>query len=125
MTEPTKANIVIAEDDLDILYLLVTQLTEAGFEIRAVTDGVAALAAIEADCPRLAILDIQMPGMSGLDVLRHIRANETISDLEVMLLTASAGRSEVDAGFAAGADDYVIKPFSPDELLQRVNVLTA
>jgi len=125
MVEPTSSRIVVADDDADILDLLVFVLNRAGFDTVGVTDGVAALAAIEADPPRLAILDIMMPGMSGIEVLRKIRASEAISDLDVILLTARARDSDVDTGFATGASDYVIKPFSPRELVQRVNAVLA
>jgi len=107
------------------LDLVVYKLNQAGFDTVAVTDGEAALAAIEADPPRLAILDIMMPGMSGLEVLQKVRANEAISDLDVILLTARARDTDVDAGYASGASDYVIKPFSPRELLHRVNAVLA
>jgi len=125
MTEPVKTRIVVADDDSDILDLVVFKLTQAGFETVAVSDGVAALAAIEADPPRLAILDVMMPGLSGIDVLRKIRANEATRDLDVILLTARARDTDVDIGFAVGASDYVIKPFSPRELLHRVNAVLA
>jgi len=127
MTEPVKDRIVIliADDDRDILDLVVFKLNQAGFDTVAVTDGDAALAAIEADPPRLAVLDIMMPGMSGLEVLQKVRANEAISDLDVILLTARARDADVDAGYASGASDYVIKPFSPRELLVRVNAVLA
>ncbi len=123
MTQPTRSRVVIAEDDSDILELVVFLLNEAGFDTVAVTDGLEALAAIEADPPRLAILDIQMPGMSGIEVLRQIRASAATSDLEVILLSAHALDSDIDTGFAAGASDYVVKPFRPHELLQ-VKALT-
>jgi len=125
MTEPVKTRIVVADDDKDILDLVVFKLTQAGFDTVAVSDGVAALAAIEADPPRLAILDVMMPGLSGIDVLRKIRANQLTRDLDVILLTARARDTDVDAGFATGASDYVIKPFSPRELLHRVNAVLA
>jgi len=125
MTEPVKTRIVIADDDTDILDLVVFKLTQAGFDAVPVTDGVAALAAIEANPPRLAILDIMMPGLSGLDVLRKVRANQAIRDLDVILLTARARDTDVDTGYASGASDYVIKPFSPRELLHRVNAVIA
>ena len=125
MAELTSNRIVVADDDADILDLLVFVLNRAGFETIGVTDGVAALAALEADPPRLAILDIMMPGMSGIEVLREVRASETIGDLDVILLTARARDADVDTGFATGASDYVIKPFSPRELVQRVNAVLA
>ncbi len=125
MTEPVKTRIIVADDDEDILDLVVFKLTQAGYEVHGVADGVAALAAIEADPPRLAILDVMMPGLSGIDVLRKVRANEATSDLDIILLTARSSDSDVDAGYATGANDYVIKPFSPRELLHRVNTLLA
>lgn len=125
MTEPVKTRIVVADDDLDILDLVVFKLTQAGFETVAVSDGLAALKAIETDPPRLAILDVMMPGLSGIDVLRKVRANEATKDLDVILLTARARDTDVDMGFAVGASDYVIKPFSPRELLHRVNAVLA
>ena len=125
MAEPVKTRIVVADDDQDILDLVVFKLTQAGYDAVAVGDGVAALAAIEADLPRLAILDVMMPGLSGMDVLRKVRANGATKDLDVILLTARARDSDVDTGFATGASDYVIKPFSPRELMHRVNAVLA
>jgi DNA-binding response OmpR family regulator len=125
MAEPVKTRIVVADDDQDILDLVVFKLTQAGYDPVAVGDGVAALAAIEADLPRLAILDVMMPGLSGMEVLRKVRANEATKDLDVILLTARARDSDVDTGFATGASDYVIKPFSPRELMHRVNAVLA
>jgi DNA-binding response OmpR family regulator len=124
MTE-TVTRIVVADDDLDILDLVVFKLNQAGHHTVAVSDGMAALAAIEAEPTNLAILDIMMPGLSGLEVLRHLRASEAERDQRVILLTAQARDSDVDTGFATGANDYLIKPFSPRELLHRVNAVLA
>ncbi len=123
MTEPIKIRILIADDDEDIRGLVVFKLAQAGYEIVAVDDGLAAVAAIEADPPRLAILDVSMPGLSGLDVLRKVRENEATEGMCVILLTARAHDSDVAAGLAAGANDYIIKPFSLHDLLDRVNAL--
>ena len=125
MTEPVKTRIIVADDDKDILDLVVFKLTQAGYDAVGVPDGVSALAAIEANPPRLAILDVMMPGLSGMDVLRKVRANGATKDLDVILLTARARDSDVDTGFATGASDYVIKPFSPRELMHRVNAVLA
>ena len=125
MSEPDKIRILVADDDLDIRDLVTFKLAQAGYDVQAVYDGVAALAAIEANPPRLAILDVMMPGLSGIDVLRKLRATESTKDLDVILLTARLRDSDVDTGFATGASDYIIKPFSPRELLHRVNVLLA
>ena len=125
MNEPAKIRIIVADDDKDIRDLVVFKLTQAGYDVVGVADGVSALAAIEANPPRLAILDVMMPGLSGMDVLRKVRANEATKDLDIILLTARSRDSDVDAGFAIGASDYVIKPFSPRELVHRVNALLA
>ena len=125
MNEPAKIRIIVADDDKDIRDLVVFKLTQAGYDVVGVADGVSALAAIEANPPRLAILDVMMPGLSGMDVLRKVRANGATKDLDIILLTARSRDSDVDAGFAIGASDYVIKPFSPRELVHRVNALLA
>ncbi len=124
MAEPSKT-IIVADDDPDILDLVTFKLAQAGYEVVGFGDAVEALAAIEANPPRLAILDIMMPGLTGIDVLRKVRASEATKDLDVILLTARSRDSDVDAGFATGASDYVIKPFSPSELVHRVNALLA
>lgn len=125
MTAVSQDRILVADDDGDIRDLVVFKLTQAGYDVEAVQDGAAAFQSIEACLPRLAILDVMMPGLSGIDVLRKVRADERLKDLEVILLTAKSRDIDVDAGFATGASDYVIKPFSPRELLHRVNALVA
>lgn len=120
MAEPAKPRILVADDDQDILDLVRFILTHAGYEVVGAADGVAALAAIEADRPSLAILDVMMPGLSGLEVLRRVRKNDAIKDMKVILLTVQAGDHDVAAGFAAGASDYVTKPVILSELLQLV-----
>jgi DNA-binding response OmpR family regulator len=116
-------HILVADDDVDIRELVVFKLEQAGFVVRAAATGVEAWESIAADPPDLAILDVMMPGLSGIDVVRKVRADESLSTLKVILLTARSRDADVDAGFATGADDYVIKPFSPRELLHRVNAL--
>ena len=119
----TGPRVVIADDDEDIRELVAFKLSNAGYEVRTARDGSEAIEAIVEFSPALAILDVMMPGMSGLDVLRRLRDGEGPADCRALLLTARARDAEVDAGFAAGADDYVIKPFSPRELLRRVDAL--
>ena len=117
--------VLVADDDLDIRDLVVFKLSQAGYAVQAVSDGAAALAAIQDAPPDVAVLDVMMPGLSGIDVLRRVRQDPATADLGVILLTAKSRDSDVDAGFATGADDYIIKPFSPRELLHRVNVVLA
>lgn len=126
MHDPATARprILVADDDADIRDLVEFKLTQAGFEVQAVADGVSAWASFEQQPPELVVLDVMMPGMSGIDVLRRIRESEAPA-VPVLLLSAKSRDSDVDTGFEVGADDYVIKPFSPRELLHRVSGMLA
>lgn len=120
-----KTRILVADDDRDILEMVSFILTHAGFTVVGVSDGSEAIAAIEANPPELAILDVMMPGLSGIEVLRRVRTNESVKDLTVILLTVLSTDSDVAAGFAAGANDYVTKPAILSELLQTVQTFLA
>ena len=113
--------VVVADDDADIRDLVHFKLSDAGYVVHAFGDGAEAWASFQADPPDLVVLDVQMPGMSGIEVLRRIR---DVSDaVPVVLLSARSRDSDVDAGLAAGATDYLVKPFSPRALLHRVQDL--
>nr|WP_218849219.1 response regulator [Nocardioides perillae] len=122
---PRVARILVADDDVDIRELVEFKLSTLGHDIVAVGDGAAAVDACQAERPDLAILDIMMPGMSGLDAMRAIRDDEALKDIPVILLTARAQEADVETGFSSGADDYITKPFSPRELASRVQALLA
>jgi DNA-binding response OmpR family regulator len=110
--------IVVVEDDPNIADLLDLYLRQAGFRVIQASNGEAGLAAIERERPRMAILDIGLPGtLDGTDVCRAIRAK---GDLPVMMLTARDGEIDRVLGLELGADDYVTKPFSPREIVARV-----
>ena len=117
--------VLVADDDRDIRELVAFKLGQAGFVVETAEDGVQALAAALQDRPDLAVLDVMMPGLSGLDVARQLRADGRTATVPIILLTARAQESDVEGGFAAGVDDYVIKPFSPRELLSRVQAVLA
>lgn len=117
--------VLIADDDEDIRDLVVFKLEQAELEVIAVGDGVAALDAVRTHQPKLVVLDIAMPGMSGLDVCRLLRADPRTSDMLIIMLTARVQEQDVAGGFSAGADDYLVKPFSPRELVSRVQALLA
>jgi len=117
------ARVLIADDDADIRDLVAFKLAQSGHDVTAVEDGAAALRALRAQPPDLALLDIRMPGMSGLDVCRELRAAPETATLPVIMITARSQEGDVEVGFAAGADDYIIKPFSPRELSSRVNAI--
>ncbi len=117
------ARILVADDDVDIRELVEFKLSTMGHDVVAVADGAAAIDACLAEKPDLAVLDVMMPGISGLDAIRAIRAEPTLADLPVILLTARAQETDVETGFDSGADDYITKPFSPRELASRVQAL--
>ena len=120
MSEPL---VLVADDDEDILLLVTTRLRRDGFETVSASSGDEALAVARERRPVLAVLDIGMPGLDGVQVLEHIRADEDLRGIRVLLLTAKAQESDVRRGFDAGADGYVKKPFSPAELSARVREL--
>ena len=117
------ALVLVADDDPDIRDLVTFKLEQIGAETIAVEDGETALAMIIQRRPALAILDIAMPGLSGIDVCRMIRADPEIAHTPVLMLTARVQEQDVERGFAVGADDYVTKPFSPRELMSRIQTL--
>jgi DNA-binding response OmpR family regulator len=117
------ARIVVADDDVDIRELVEFKLSMLGHDVVAVSDGAAAVDACQEQRPDLAVLDVMMPGVSGLDAIRTIRADPALADLPVILLTARAQETDVETGFGSGADDYITKPFSPRELASRVQAL--
>jgi DNA-binding response OmpR family regulator len=119
------ATVLLAEDDADIRFLVTLKLTRAGYQLRAFSDGLSALADAREHPPDLAILDVMMPGMSGLEVCRELRQDPATADIPVILLTALAHEAAITAGGAAGADDYIVKPFSPRDLATRVGAMLA
>ena len=119
------ARIVVADDDADIRDLVGFKLRQAGHDVETVEDGAAAVAAAQAARPDLVILDVMMPGMGGLDATRALRLDPALARVPVILLTARAQESDIEQGFGAGADDYVVKPFSPRELASRVAAVLA
>jgi two-component system, OmpR family, response regulator len=124
VSTPEVTRVLVADDDPDIRELVEFKLSQAGYAVQAVPDGLAAWEAFESEPPALAVLDVMMPGLSGFDVLRKIRDSDH-PRVPVLMLSAKSRDSDVDTGFAIGADDYVIKPFSPRELLHRVNTMLA
>ncbi|MGZ8715567.1 MAG: response regulator transcription factor [Gaiellaceae bacterium] len=115
--------VLVADDDDDILLLVTTRLRRDGFEVIAARNGEEALALVQERRPDVAVLDIGMPKLDGLEVLQKIRADETLNAMRVLLLTAKAQESDVQRGLEAGADAYVRKPFSPSDLSARVREL--
>jgi len=126
MTDRTAAGmtVVIADDDPDILVLTTLAVKRAGLELLAsAPDGTSALAAIREHRPDIALLDVSMPGLTGLEVTRAIREDDELAASTVFLLSAAVDQTAVDAGFAAGADAYMTKPFSPRTLAAQIVAL--
>ncbi len=112
--------VLIADDDADILELLHTVLERAGYGPIAAADGEEALRLARERLPRACILDVVMPRLGGLDVLRALRSDATTAHIPVLMLSASVQNPDVEAALKAGANDYLTKPFSYTELLARL-----
>ena len=115
--------ILIVEDDPDIAQLVARYLDKAGFVTELAGSGNEALAAIAVKAPDLLVLDVMLPQVDGFEVCRRVRANETTASIPIIMLTARAEESERIVGLELGADDYLAKPFSPNELVARVRAL--
>ena len=115
--------VLAADDDPDILQLIELKMGIMGYEVVTVTDGVAALDAIRSIRLDLAILDVSMPGHSGLEVTQAARADDAVGPLPILLLSAFSTQEDIDRGLRAGADDYLTKPFSLRILAERVRRL--
>jgi two-component system phosphate regulon response regulator PhoB len=114
------STILLVEDDPDIRHLVSFKLTKAGLDVVEALDGIGALDAVARRAPDLVILDIRMPRMSGFEVCRELRAGPLDPAVPIIMLTARAGPQDLDQAYAAGATDYIVKPFSPRVLLERV-----
>jgi two-component system phosphate regulon response regulator PhoB len=115
----SKGRVLIVEDDEDIAALLKYTFTEDGYAVSCATSGEQALRFLREQPPTLALLDIMLPGPDGLELLRHIRREPELKGTAVIMLTAKGEEVDRIVGFELGADDYVVKPFSPRELLLR------
>lgn len=126
MREPNSDRlIVVADDERDIADLLTLNLVMEGYRVETVYDGQAALEAVQTLDPDFVLLDVMMPKLHGLDVLRALKADEATRDIPVIMLTAKAGDDDVWAGWQAGASYYVTKPFDLEELVRYLHHLEA
>jgi two-component system, OmpR family, response regulator MtrA len=114
------ARIVVADDEADIRRLVVFTLRRQGYTILEAGAGDSALALIRRERPDLAVLDVMMPGLSGLEVAQALRADPATAAIPVIMLSAKGQASEVENGLASGARDYLVKPFNREELVSRV-----
>jgi two-component system phosphate regulon response regulator PhoB len=120
MSKPT---ILVVEDEQDILDLLEFNLSQAGYEVKTAMDGLEALRLATKEKPDLVILDLMLPGLDGKEVCRKLRQNEATHQLPILMLTALASETDRIIGFEIGADDYLTKPFSPREVVLRVQAI--
>ena len=114
------STVLLVEDDPDIRHLVSYKLTKGGFDVIEAADGFAGLQAARQSPPDLVILDVRMPRMSGLEVCRELRAAPGTATVPIIMLTARARPQDLEQAYAAGATEYVVKPFSPRVLLERV-----
>ena len=119
------ARVLIIDDDSFVREILAFKLEQAGYEVHAEADGEAGLAAAQELAPDIVLLDWMMPRLTGLEVCRRLREMPETRDVAVILLTAKAQENDLQRGFAAGADDYMVKPFSPPELSSRIQAVLA
>lgn len=118
-------NILVVDDDPDIRELVTFKLEQLGHAVTTEKDGEAGLAAALSNVPDLILLDVMMPKLTGIEVCQKLRDTTDTASLPILLITAKAQEADVERGFAAGADDYIVKPFSPRELASRVEATFA
>ena len=117
--------ILIVDDEPNIVLSLEFLMRQAGYQVRTANDGVAALVAVAEDCPDLILLDAMMPHKNGFEVCQEIRANADLSHVKIVMLTAKGREVDREKGMAMGADDYISKPFSTREVVNRIAELMA
>ncbi|MFH0989339.1 MAG: response regulator [bacterium] len=115
--------ILVAEDQLAILKLIEFRLKNSGYNVICVGDGLAALEQARAHRPDLILLDVMMPLMTGFEVLAVLKKEDKTKNIPVLLVTAQSREEEIVKGLELGADDYLIKPFSPNELAARIKTI--
>lgn len=114
-----KPAILVVEDDVDILRLIAYNLETSGFEVATAQEGHEALALARRRVPNLIILDLMLPGLDGFEVCKELKRSETTRKIPLLMLTARGEEVDRIVGLELGADDYVVKPFSPRELILR------
>jgi len=119
----TGERILVVDDEPDIVALVVYHLAKAGYRVSSATSGPDALQLATRDRPALIVLDLMLPGMSGFDVLARLREEERTAKIAVLMLTARKEEPDRIRGLQLGADDYLTKPFSPQELVLRVSAI--
>lgn len=117
------ARILIAEDEPDIRELVAFTLRFAGHEVIATSNGEEALQQAGSLVPDLILMDVRMPKMTGYDACRAMKADAALKDIPIVFLSAKGQDSEIQTGLDAGAEEYLLKPFAPDQLVERVRAI--
>ncbi|WP_298588517.1 response regulator transcription factor [uncultured Kocuria sp.] len=120
MSSPPTGRVLVVDDEIDLAQLVAGYLRKAGLEVAVRHDGAEAVAAVREFAPDVLVLDLGLPGIDGIEVCRQVR---TFSDCHVLMLTARDDEVDKIVGLSVGADDYVTKPFSPRELVARVQAM--
>ena len=120
-----RETILVIEDEPDILEVIEYNLAREGYRVKTAREGDEGLQRARRDSPDLVLLDIMLPRRSGLEVCREIRADASLAGTRVLMLTAKGGQRDHERGLEAGADDYVTKPFSTQDLVARAQALLA
>lgn len=118
-----KSKVLVIEDEPDIVEVIQYNLEREGHKVIACRDGEQGLSRIRTDNPDLVILDLMLPGMDGTEVCRQVKADPVTRGIPIIMLTAKTEESDVVLGLGLGAEDYIAKPFSPRELVARVQVV--
>ena len=120
---PSGERVLVIDDEPDIVALVAYHLAKAGYRVVTASSGTDALDSVRRERPAIVVLDLMLPGMSGYEVLEQLRANEATRDVAVLMLTARREEADRIQGLSLGADDYLTKPFSPQELVLRVGAI--
>ena len=118
-----RKRILVVDDEIYIVHILEFTLTMEGYEVVTAADGEEALQKVQQERPDLIVLDIMMPKMDGYEVCRRLRQDEDLRGLPVILLSAKGRPVDRETGLEVGADDYIVKPFSPRRLLEKIKDL--
>ncbi|MDP1889270.1 MAG: response regulator transcription factor [Gemmatimonadaceae bacterium] len=118
-----RERILVVDDEPDIVALVVYHLAKDGYRVSSASSGSEALATARRERPALIVLDLMLPGLSGFEVLEQLRADDATADIAVLMLTARKEEPDRIKGLSLGADDYLTKPFSPQELVLRVRAI--
>ena len=115
-----KTKIVVVEDEADILEVIDYNLSKEGFDVSSSSDGLDGLALVQKEIPDLVLLDLMLPGMDGIEICRTLKTDPATRSISIIMVNAKGEESDIVLGLGIGADDYVLKPFRPRELIARV-----